>query len=134
MANGTERLAGGALLRARWLPVAAYVALIFVLSSQPGLSVPGTFEYRDKLAHTLEYGGLGWLVYRAARDSWPATPALRRVLLAVLALSVLGVLDEKFQSFIPGRDSTAYDWMADTFGGALAQIGGVVFDKRRRGA
>ncbi len=134
MANGTERLSGGALLRVRWLPVAVYVALIFVLSAQPGLSVPGTFEYRDKVAHTLEYGGLGWLVYRAARDSWPATPALRRVLLTALALSALGALDEKFQSFIPGRDSTPYDWMADTFGGALAQIAGVGFDKRRRGA
>ena len=134
MSNGTERLTGGALLRSRWLPVAAYVTLIFVLSAQSGLAVPGTFEYRDKLAHTLEYGGLGWLVYRAARDSWPATPALRRALLTVLALSALGALDEKFQSFVPGRDSTAYDWMADTFGSALAQIAGVVFDKRQRGA
>jgi VanZ family protein len=131
LANGTERPSGRALLRTRWLPVAAYVALIFVLSSQPGLTAPGMFEYRDKLAHTLEYGGLGVLAYRAARDSWPATPALRRVLITVLALSALGVLDELFQSLIPGRDSTAYDWMADTLGGALAQIAGLVLDQRR---
>lgn len=121
MANGTEHMDGGRLFRARWLPVLAYVALIFTLSAQPGLHVPGTFEYRDKLAHVFEYGGLGWLAHRAVRDSWPAASATRRVLLTILAVSALGAIDEKFQAGVPGRDSSAYDWMADTIGATLAQ-------------
>jgi VanZ family protein len=133
LATSTVRIGGGSRLRTRWLLVLAYVALIFTLSAQPGLTVPGTFEYRDKLAHTLEYGGLGVLAYRAVRDTWPRTPALRRALLTVLAISILGMLDEKFQSFIPGRDSTVYDWMADTFGATLAQVVGGFMEQRRRG-
>ena len=66
--GGSPREAGPArLFRSRWLHVLAYVALIFTLSAQPGLHVPGTFEYRDKFAHVLEYGGLSSLVYRAVR-------------------------------------------------------------------
>lgn len=131
MATTTERMARGSASRTRWLVVFAYVVLIFTLSAQAGLHIPGTFEYRDKVAHTLEYGGLGVLVYRAARDTWPRTPALRRALVTVLAISLLGALDEKFQSFIPGRDSTPYDWMADTFGATLGQLAGWLMDSRR---
>ena len=124
MAISTERIERAPWFRSPWLLVFVYVALIFTFSAQPGLSVPGTFEYKDKVAHTLEYGGLGVLVYRAAASTWPAAPAARRMLLAVLAISLLGALDEKFQAFIPGRDSTIYDWMADTLGATLSQFAG----------
>ncbi len=138
LANGFERTQGippkqgpGPLFRQRWFHVFAYVALIFTLSAQPGLTVPGTFKYRDKLAHVLEYGGLGWLVYRAAVHSWPAAGALRRVLFTIVAVSAVGACDEKFQSFVPMRDSSVYDWMADTVGGSLAQVFCRVREKRR---
>src|SRR5260221_509538 len=78
LANGSDRMGGtqpkvgsGRLVLTRWLPLLAYVALVFILSAQPNLSVPGTFRYRDKVAHLIEYGGLAWLVQRAARDTWP---------------------------------------------------------------
>ena len=131
MSSTAERLSAVRWFQPRWLVVFAYVALIFTLSSQPGLHVPGEFALRDKLAHTLEYGGLGLPVYRAARGTWPATPAARRMLFAVLAIAALGALDEKLQSFIPGRDSTVYDWMADAFGGTLSQVVGLLLDRRR---
>ena len=128
MANGSERTRGtppklgpGRLFRQRWFQVFAYVTLIFTLSAQPGLHVPGTFEYRDEVAHMLEYGGLGWLVYRAAIHSWPTAGAVRRVLLTIVAVSAVGACDEKFQASIPMRDSSVYDWMADTLGATLAQ-------------
>ena len=141
MANDSERTRDtypkdgpGRLFRQRWYQVIAYVALIFALSAQPGLYVPGTFEYRDKVAHILEYGGLGWLIYRAAIHSWPAAGAARRVLLTILAVSALGAVDEKFQASVPGRDSSVYDWMADTLGALLALAFCLVREKRRRGA
>ena len=86
---------------------------------------------RGQIAHTLEYGGLSWLVERAARATWPGAPALKRALFAILVISALGVADEVFQSGVPGRDSTPLDWMADTFGAVLGQFRS--FTKSRRG-
>ena len=134
MSSTAERLSAVRWFQPRWLVVFAYVALIFTLSSQPGLRVPGEFELRDKLAHTLEYGGLGMLVYRAVRDTWPSTPAARRMFFAVLAIAAVGALDETFQSFIPGRDSSVYDWIADAFGATLSQVVGLLLDRRRGSA
>ena len=118
-------------IRLLWAAVFLYVALIFILSAQPGLAIPGEFEYRDKIAHTIEYGGLSWLVERAARATWPGSPAIKRTLLAVLAISAVGVADEVFQAGVPGRDSTALDWMADTLGAVLGQFRS--FTRPRRG-
>jgi len=120
--NGSERTAAGGPLLLRWLPVLAYLAVIFTLSAQPNLQVPGTFAYRDKYAHLLEYGGFGWLVFRAARDTWPRAGAVRRALLALLAVSAVGACDEKFQASVPGRESSVYDWLADTTGAGLSQL------------
>jgi hypothetical protein len=36
--------------------------------------------------------------------------------------TLFGAGDEYFQSFVPGRDSSVYDWMADTSGVVLAQL------------
>ena len=133
MANHTQRMDGGRLLRTRWLPVVGYAALILTLSAQPNLRVPGTFENRDKLAHLCEYGGLGWLVFRAVRDTWPGVPRLRRMLAAALAVSAFGAGDEWFQSHVPGRESSVYDWAADTAGATLAQVVGMALSRRREG-
>jgi VanZ family protein len=105
-----------------WLPVLAYVALIFVLSAQPGLKPPFKFEMADKVAHICEYGVLGLLLVRALRT----LPRLRSVLLAgVAAVAIgtcIGTSDELFQSLVPGRDSSVFDLIADTVGLSLAQL------------
>jgi VanZ family protein len=111
----------GRLLNGRWLLVLLYVAVIFVLSAQPGLQLPGRFELKDKLAHALEYAGLSWLMFGAVRKSWPQAAASRRALLSMLAIALLGVADEIFQMSVPMRDSSAYDWVADMVGASLAQ-------------
>ena len=131
MAGEVEVKLGGSSIPRRWLAVAAYVALIFILSAQPGLTVPGTFEYRDKVAHVLEYGGLGMLVWLAARDTWPTQKPLNRAILVLLAISALGACDETFQAGVPGRESSAYDWLADTSGALLAQLWGLSREMRR---
>lgn len=110
------------ILIAFWLPVLFYVCLIFALSSQPNLKPPMDFKYSDKLAHTIEYGILGLLLARAVRATaqleWPLTAAL----LALSLGMIVGISDEVFQSLIPGRDSSAFDFLADTSGLALAQL------------
>jgi len=131
MAGEIEVGQGGSRANARWLAVAAYVVLIFLLSAQPGLHVPGTFVYRDKVAHILEYGGLGMLVWLAARDTWPTQKPLNRAFLVLLAVMALGAIDEKFQAGIPGRESSVYDWLADATGALLAQLWGLSREMRR---
>lgn len=105
-----------------WLPVATYVALIFVVSAQPGLHPPVSFQNSDKLAHLCEYGLLGLLLTRALRASLPARSWLFVTMLSLgLGLGV-GAADEVFQSFVPGRDSTVFDWLADGMGLTFAQL------------
>ena len=105
-----------------WLPVLVYVLLIVVLSAQPGLRPPASFKEADKLAHILEYFGLGLLLARA----WTATLPPRRLMLPIVFALVTGVGigtgDELFQLTIPGRDSSVYDLIADTIGLLIAQM------------
>jgi len=105
-----------------WLPVIVYVAIIFVLSAQPNLSPPFRFQNSDKLMHLLEYGGLGLLLARALWAERPHRPALFVVSVTLAVGMAVAGLDEKFQSFIPGRDSTVFDWLADSYGLCLAQL------------
>ena len=116
-----------------WLPVLAYVSTIFILSAQPRLQPPLHFQNSDKLMHLLEYGGLGWLFVRALRASQPARPW---VWVSLLALGVglgIGAGDEYFQSFIPGRESSVFDWLADGTGLTFAQLAFLAFARDPRG-
>jgi VanZ family protein len=100
-----------------WLPPLVYMAIIFYLSAQSNPLPEVTAHVWDKLLHTGEYGGLAFLLARALKGeglSWVAA-----LVTALLVASAYGVSDEYHQSFVPNRDSTVYDWMADTTGGVL---------------
>jgi VanZ family protein len=129
-----ERNTVGRLLTPRWVFVVLYIAVIFFLSAQPGLKLPGDFLFKDKIAHALEYTGLSLLMFWAARGSWPLTPPSRRVLWTLLAIAGLGVMDELFQSTVPGRDSSPFDWMADLFGACVGQFVSLAVARRRGSA
>jgi VanZ family protein len=106
----------------RWLPVLAYVAMIFFLSAQPNLKPPVQFENSDKLYHLAEYGGLGLLLARAMRVSGRFRTTLQVGLAALCLGIVVATCDELFQSTVPGRESSGFDLMADTIGLAIAQL------------
>ena len=105
-----------------WLPVLLYVTVILTLSAQPYLQNPLKFHNSDKLCHLLEYGGLGILLARALRGTMRVRIALFAAMMAIGVGSLIGAGDEYFQSFIPGRESSVFDWMADTLGVMLAQV------------
>ena len=104
-----------------WGPVCGYAGLIFYLSAQshPEEHLPFVTHFSDKVLHAVEYAVLGALCYRALRgsghDSWrrQAIPA------AILLASLYGLSDEVHQAFVPFRESTWLDWLADTVGAAL---------------
>jgi VanZ family protein len=90
--------------------------LVLFLSSRRDLHLPALIPHLDKLAHFVEYAGVGGVIYRALRLSGGgSTSSVGRTLLLVIGL---GWGDEWFQSHIPGRDSGWPDWVADILGGA----------------
>ncbi len=116
-------------LRAEW-PALALAALIFFLSHQshPVPFAP-PFPHADKVVHAATFGLLAAL---AARGLLAVGLAGRRaLLLAVVAASLYGAVDEWHQSFVPGRDPDPLDWAADT-GGAILGAAAVVGLPRRK--
>ncbi len=122
MARRTAERPAATLLLGYWLPVALYVGMIFLLSAQPNLRPPFSFSNSDKLMHVLEYGGLGLVIARAVLATATGLPAVPLGLLALCLGLMVGTGDELFQSTVPGRQSSAFDLMADTVGLGLAQF------------
>ena len=138
--EGTESPRSNAL--ARWGPVAAWAAVIFLASTSwfsgshteslvrpllvwllPGVS-PHTIDTLHaairKLAHFTEYAIFGWLIARALRDArgWQ----LHHAVLAVALAGTYAVSDELHQRFVPGRTAAVGDVLIDTLGAATAQL------------
>jgi VanZ family protein len=104
-----------------WLPVAAYMAVIFVLSSIPNpptVSQPGS----DKLLHVLLYGGLAAFVVRAVAGGFDRPVTMRTVIVAVVVSALYGASDEVHQHFVPARQMDAWDLAADSVGAAASAL------------
>lgn len=97
-----------------WIPVIAYMALIFGLSS---ISHPPALPSgSDKQLHALLYAGLGFLCARALAGGWSGV-SLKTVVFTVLFATLYGVSDELHQYFNPPRNVEALDVLADAVGG-----------------
>jgi len=106
-----------------WLPVIAWAAVIFALSSIPHLGTGlGTWDtILRKGAHVTEYAILGLLLVRA----------LGRELPAFLVGVAYAITDEVHQHFVSGRHSSPIDVAIDSTG---ILIGVLVFARARRWA
>jgi len=108
-----------------WGPVVGYAGLIFYLSAQshPDEDLPSLFgSINDKVLHAIEYAGLGGLCYRAFYQGAGESMAARALFFAILAASLYGVTDEIHQLYVPFRDSSWQDWLADLIGSALGAV------------
>jgi len=99
--------------------LAVYCLLIFLMSDQPVLPLPDLFHMQDKLIHATAYALMAFLFWQAWREHLHKHLL---VILAVLFCSVYGMTDEWHQSFVPGRDASYLDWLADTLGAFLLTI------------
>ncbi len=102
-----------------WLPLAGWMALIYVLSDQPNLpKMPGLFLdfLLKKGLHAAEYAVLAGLWRRAL-----AAGGVRRAGAWALLLTVAyAATDEWHQSFVPGRHARLSDVAVDAAGASLA--------------
>lgn len=110
-------------------PFLLALAAIYWFSSLPG--VPGAEYVWDKLLHVVGYAGLGVLALRAFHGDLTPTPT-RMTLLAGLVVGLWGVSDEYHQSFVPGRDASVWDVVADAVGFLVAVGIARLWVKRRR--
>jgi len=103
-----------------WVPVFAYMALIFAISAQPDPPLPS--QVSDKQGHSLGYMGLTITVGRALAGGAASGATLPVAAGAWAIAATYAASDEWHQSFVPGRTSDFRDWLADA-AGALAGAG-----------
>ncbi len=119
-----------------WGPALIWMAVTFYISHQSVVSIP--LGAPDYVAHGVSYAGLGALIVRALAGGRLSAMSWRLVLLATLIGGVYGVSDEFHQSFIPGRDSSLSDIVADTVGvlvgASVAAVAGAWLRRHRNGA
>lgn len=112
-----------------WLPVAAYAALIFTLSSMPALAPPADVSHLDKVLHAVEYGVLGGILARAWGRTLPHAGWRWWFLPALLMGAAIGAGDEWFQGTV-GRQQSLGDWLTDV--AAVAAAAGIAAQDRLR--
>jgi VanZ family protein len=116
-----------------WLPAAAYMLLIWTLSSMPIALPLGAIPFKDKGIHVAEYGVLSALYAYAIHKTWPLQSWLRTLMFAALLTFAWGYLDELHQAFVPGRNSDAMDLLADSIGALLGSGSFIALTRLRRG-
>lgn len=118
----------------RWIwavgPVLLYAALIVFLSSRQSLP---SVRFNDKVMHFGEYAAFAFLINRALLQLFPRWPVRQTTLGAVVIASLFGVTDEIHQHFVPNRDASIYDLLADVAGSAVGAMAYVAWaDLRAR--
>lgn len=101
-----------------WFITAAYMVLIYSLSSKSDISLPVITNF-DKLMHMCAYILLSFLFYISLRESG----INKYIFITAFILTVIyGISDEVHQSFVPGRDSSIGDVIADSTGAFVGAL------------
>jgi VanZ family protein len=113
--------------RLRWLPALAWMAVIFLLSSQGDLRVSedaGTEKPIRIVAHLATFALLGGLILVAICGR--RAPSGRAVVGAVALTTLYALSDELHQALVPGRtgriDDVVIDLVGALVGAALAAV------------
>ena len=100
-----------------WGPVLLVAGAILTLSQMS--SPPSPSGAPDWLLHGIEFGVLSLFLSRALAGGWRGRLGRRGAVLTVLLGVLYGAGDEWHQSFIPGRDASGRDLVADSAGTLL---------------
>jgi VanZ family protein len=118
----------------RWIPALAWMAVIFLLSSQSGLRVTEDVSVDRPLrisAHMASYALLAGLVLYAL-GGW-GRPDPRAAVMALALTAAYAVSDEIHQALVPDRTGRAADVLVDVIGAAAGLlIASVVLTSRER--
>lgn len=104
------------------LALAFQCALLFYLSSRT-TGGPSLFPNSDKLLHFLAYAALALFAWISFTASGATKGKVKRAALWAFLFAVLyGISDEFHQSFVPGREVSIADWLADSAGAAFTTL------------
>lgn len=92
--------------------------------------MPAVIEFQDKVLHFGAYFVMAVFSWRAFRHQGLIGRNL--ALASMLFCSVYGLSDEWHQSFVPGRTSSGWDWLADSLGAASATLALLTFRLKER--
>jgi len=106
-----------AVVRIRDRRPARYLALASSLAFGTSYVLIDALSFAEAF-HFVEYGTLAWLFYRALRPIEDGSV----ILLPLLAATLVGILDEWFQWFIPIRAGEARDIVLDAVAGACGLL------------
>jgi VanZ family protein len=105
-----------------WLGVAAVYLMMFVR-----LAIP------EERTHLIEYGVVAALIYEALIERSRAGRLLRSpALLAIVVTAVVGIVDEVFQWFLPGRVFDPRDILFNVLAAVMAVAASWVVSRVRR--
>ena len=104
----------------------AWMAFIFYMSSQPSIPVPQAIWGQDKFMHFVSYGILGFLLAKSLKESVDGL-TWKQIAWVAVAAALYGLSDEFHQMFVPGRDASVGDLVADALGG----LAGAMLLRRR---
>jgi hypothetical protein len=114
-----------------WGPIIGYCLLIFVLSSlSRGVYIPSPFGV-DKVVHFVEYGILGFLLTRLIANARSGLSRKFLLGLVVILATLYGISDEVHQAFVPGRNASLWDVLADGLGGMMGAVVHTKFIRKR---
>ncbi len=107
-----------------WFPFLGYSVIIFCISSLPADRVTFTRFFWDKGLHMLEYFPLGISAAYALTNTWRLPVRQAGPLGLIWAVSTVlcflyGLSDEFHQGFVPGREVSIDDALADLAGAVL---------------
>jgi VanZ family protein len=107
----------------RVIPMLFVMGIIFFVSHQPGdrIDLPDIPDI-DKLLHSLVYGVLAAATLYAQPSAFRRKMSLSAGLFTVVFCMLYGLSDEFHQSFIPGRNASVWDLLADTLGALLMVV------------
>ncbi len=114
------------------VPLLLYCMLIFWLSAQsdPGRLTP--FAVPDKIAHLLEYAGFGFLLMRLLVYFKPERDVVQHLIWVLSFTLLYGLSDEIHQYFVPRREFSWMDLLADGAGGYLGARLWMLFSGERK--
>jgi len=126
-----------------WLPALSWMAAIVILPRFLASSLPSPRSVLDELIrsgiHVVEYGILAMLLHRALKPRpqckpLSGNPAQTEVswnpyLLTFLIVALCAIFDEVQQGFIPNRQPSFLDFLADSLGSLLALAGIAVISR-----
>lgn len=120
MPDNARRLLGVSPFLA-WSAVVAWMAVIFVLSSQPDLGSSGFGRFGfgiSKVGHVVVFSALGFLAAHALDIS----RIRHRLWWTIVLVSLYAIIDEVHQFMVPGRSPALTDVMIDVISGAAGAV------------